>query len=45
MKSAFMRYFLEDLAAPYGIAVRTVLSHSSASRRMSTAPMTRFIRR
>lgn len=28
MKSAFMRYFLEDLAAPYGIAVRTVLSHS-----------------
>lgn len=28
MKSAFLKYFLEDLAAPYGIPVRTVLSNS-----------------
>lgn len=28
MKSAFLRYFLEDLAAPFGIPVRTVLSRS-----------------
>lgn len=28
MKSAFLRHFIEDLAAPYGIAGRTVLQHS-----------------
>ena len=28
MKCAFLRHFLEDLAAPYGIAGRTVLQHS-----------------
>ena len=28
MKSAFLRHFIEDLAAPYGVAGRTVLQHS-----------------
>ena len=28
MKGAFMRYFVDDLAAPYGVAGHTVLSHS-----------------
>ncbi len=28
MKSAFLRHFIEDLAAPYGIVGRTVLQHS-----------------
>ena len=28
MKSAFLRHFIEDLAAPYSIAGRTVLQHS-----------------
>lgn len=29
MQSAFLRYFISDLAAPYGVAGRTVLSHTT----------------